>query len=244
MKRLALSLLMSVAGVGGAAAWTSPAPDVVLYCTPALEGALGEVADKYTASSHVAVHVFVAPPDGLLGLLKHRARDDVVVADDATIQRLAADGLVRAGTPVQLGKDPYVLIGNDDATLPDGDGAAALLAAHATVLPDPTTASSFDGAAVLHAAVPGAAYRTIGVADTWTVVARVRDDRDLLGLVQRTESGGAHVRKIADLQAAPMAMAGALVTQGQSGNAAAFLAFVAGADGKAILLKAGLETGS
>jgi ABC-type molybdate transport system substrate-binding protein len=230
--------------VGGraAGAWTSPAPDVVLYCLPALEAPLHRVARDFAAANGIEVHIFVSPPDGLLGLIKHRARADVVIADAATIQTLSANNEVRPPSVTPIGRDPFVLISRAGAALPAGAGVTQLLSTYPVVLPDPTTAASFDGAMVLqaetHGGPPG---REIGVSDTPTVIARVRAEPGLLGLVYQTESAGQGLAKAAVLQASPTPMSGALVTLGQSANAERFLAYVAGPAGEATLGAAGLE---
>ena len=234
--------LMLAACLQHAAAWNAPVPDVVLYCTPAMTGALAQAAKRYTAHAHVEVHIFTAPPDGILGLLKHRARDDVVVADAATLQTLAEGRMVRPDTVVVLGQDPYVLVGKAGGAQPADATAAQLVTARRTVLPDPTTAASFDGGAVLRAALPGASPAgEIGVADTPTVIDTVRRNAGLLGLVQQTEAHGAGVAQVAVLNVPASVISGGLVTNGQSANAAALLAFLTGPEAQAALRKAGLE---
>lgn len=230
---------LSIATAGSAMAWVSPAPDVVLYCSPAMQTVLQRVADKYTAATGVPVHLFIAPPDGLLGLLRHRARADVVVADAPTIATLAAGKVVQPESLVALGNDPFVLIGKTGSV--EKASAMQLIASHKTVLPDATTAGSFDGVTVLHAALPDAAApSTIGVADTPDVISIVGHDAAVIGLVHRTEVAGTRVHEVADLPIAPTPTSGALVTLGQSGNAAPLLAFIAGPEGTAILHQAGI----
>jgi ABC-type molybdate transport system substrate-binding protein len=239
---LGLSLVLPMVCAQAAHAWDSPAPDVVLYALPALDAPLQKVAREFTAANGIEVHIFLAPPDGLLGLIKHRARDDVVVADAATIQTLTANHEVRPETVVPIGQDPFVLIRQAGGALPAGAGVKQLLSTYPTVLPDPTTAASFDGATVLQAEPQaGPPGRTIGVSDTPTVVARVRAEPNLLGLVYQTESSERGVAKAATLDVPPTKMSGALVTLGQSANAARFLAYIAGPAGQATLRASGLE---
>ena len=241
MKNLSQACLL--AGCLLVGAWDSPAPDVVLYCTPAMQAPLRDVAARYTAASGVKVHIFVGSPDGQAALIEHRARADVLVAERQAIDRLDAEHLIRAGTIVALGTDPFVLVGKAGVPMPPGATPVQLVAAHATVLPDPTSAASFDGAALLHAALPDAkSPRTIGVADTTTVMALVGQDEALLGLVNRTEAGGAGISQAASLQVPAVAIAGAVLGNGQSRNEAALLAFIAGPQGRAILSRAGLAS--
>jgi len=243
LHRLIMGLALFLASGTPALAWNSPAPDIVLYCPPALDDALHQVAADFRALSGVEVHIFVAPPDGLIGLIRHRARDDVVVADAATVATLVAGHAVLADSVVRLGQDPFVLIAKAGGPVPQGASVKQLVASYPTVLPDPTTAASFDGAAVLQQGMQGgAASRLIGVSDTPTVIARVRDDGGVIGLVNRTEASGPGIAQAAVLPSAPTQISGALVTNGQSANAARFLAYIAGAAGEATLRKAGLES--
>ena len=240
--RLGLCFTLSIAGGQGAFAWNSPAPDVVLYGLPALSAPMEKAAADFTAASGIKVHIFLAPPDGLLGLIRHRARADVVVADAATIETLARAAEIRADSVTPLGQDPFVLIVKKSTVLPAGAGLAQLLSTYPVVRPDPTTAASFDGAAVLRAdAQAGMPNREIGVSDTPTVVARVQTAPGVLGLVYQTESSERGVTAAAKLHVPPTRMSGALVSLGQSANAARLLAYIAGASGQTIFRAAGLE---
>jgi ABC-type molybdate transport system substrate-binding protein len=272
-------ILLTCIAAGGerALAWDSPAPDVVLYCTPAMQAPLREVAALYTAANGVAVHILVGSPDGQAGLIAHRARADVLVAEAPVIERLDAEHLIRPGSIVSLGADGFVLISQAGARVPTGATPAQLVAAHTIVLPDPTSAGSFDGAAVLRASLTAGASsanrpladgarandppatetpRIMGVADTPTVIALVQNDATLLGVVNRTEVGRTEVGRgevgrgefgragietAAALPAAAIGIDGALLSNGQSRNAAALLAFIAGPRGRAVLGASGLE---
>ncbi len=242
MKLAVLCLLALMVSAPKALAWNSPAPDVVLYCTPELEGALRQVVARYSAASSVEVHIFVAPPDGLIGLIRHRARDDVVFADVDTINALAKAALVDPGTVITLGRDPYVLIAKTGVDIPPGASAADLVATHVILVTDPTTAASFDGAAVLQAALPSVRPpRLVGVHNTQAVIVGVRDNAHFLGVVSATEAQAAGIARAGALSAAPPLISGARVTLGQSANAASLLDFIAGEQGKAILQSTGLE---
>jgi ABC-type molybdate transport system substrate-binding protein len=220
-----------------AAAWTSPAPDVVLYCTPALDRALHQVAAQFSTRSGVRVHIFVASPDGLVGLLQHRARADLVAADAATLQLLVVSKLVTPDSVVTLGSDRFVLIAKA------GGGTSQTLAGRPTVVTDPTSAAEFDGAAVLAQALLPAAG-VVGVADTPTVIATVRAGNGLVGLVHQTQSGAPGIALAAVLPVAPTPIEAGRVVNGQSGRAGDLLAFIAGAEGLAALAHAGLEVRS
>jgi len=247
---LSIGLLMACvvfasSALGTAAlAWTSPAPDVVVYCTASLEAPLRRVAERFTAAGRSPVHIFVSSPDGIIGLIKHRARADVVVADAATVHALAAAGEVRPNSVTAIGHDPYVLIGQSAIAAPLAADLRPLVTTHDIAIPDSTTAAGFDGQAVLHEAAPGEyPPRITGFADTPDIIEAVRNTTNLVGLVHQTEAiaqtGGLHL--VARLDVPPEPIAGGLVTLGQSANAAALLAFMAGPEGQATLHQAGLE---
>jgi ABC-type molybdate transport system substrate-binding protein len=109
--RFCLAALLLVAGAGQAGAWTSPVPDIVVYCQPSLMHALTMIGGQYRASRHVKVHIFEAESASIDGLVAHMARDDVVVSDAATIDRLAVRNLVQKQPQAVLGLDRYVLVG-------------------------------------------------------------------------------------------------------------------------------------
>jgi ABC-type molybdate transport system substrate-binding protein len=203
-----------------------------------------QVAAGFTAARDIEVHIFVSPPDGIVGLVRHRARADVVVADAPTLQVLAAGGQVRSGSVVALGRDPYVLIAHAAIAAPPADAVQPFLAAHATAVSDPTTAAGFDGHAVLHEVAPDLdAARITGLPDTPDIIDAVRADPDLVGLVLQTEAVAQKLglHQVARLGVPPEPIAGGLVTLGQSANAADLLAYVAGPEGQATLHQAGLE---
>ena len=215
----------------------------MLYCTPALATPLRAIAQEFRAKNDIEVHIFIGSSDGQVGLIRHRARADVVIADTPTIALLKTEGFVRPETVVALGENPYILVSQSDAAIPPGQTPAQLVAQHAVVLPDATTASTIDGAQVLHAALQtDTAPHVVGVADTSTVIALVKGDRTLLGLVNKTQAGAPGVHEVAQLSTPAVPNSGALVVNGQSRNAAGLLAFIAGPDGRAVLKSAGLET--
>jgi Bacterial extracellular solute-binding protein len=241
MRSLLLALIATFASARYAQAWDSPAPDVVLYCLPTLQAPCARLAAAYRSANDIDVHLFTAPPAGLIGLLQHRARADVVVADTPTLQTLAAAHLVNADTMVPLGGDPFILAGRPAP----GDAShdvATLAASHTVILTDPTTAASFDGHAILSAALgQHPAPQQAGVPDTPYVLAGLRDDGDAIGLVTRTDTHGAGIFELARLNVPPMQISGAVVTLRQSVNSPQILAFIAGPQGAAIRGDSGLD---
>jgi hypothetical protein len=141
---------------------------------------------------------------------------------------------------VQLGQDPFVLAGRagQETAMP----LDQLLAHHHVAVPDPTTAASFDGAALLRAAAPAFdAGDIIGVADTPGVAAEIRADASTLGVLEATGAREPGLNVLARLPAPPEPIAAVLVTNGQSRNAAGLLAAIAGPEGSAVLHAYGME---
>ena len=225
---------------GPAQAWESPAPDVVIYCTPGLLPPVAAIGKRFEHQTGIPVHFFVSPPAGLSGLIVHRARADVLVADGGTVGALAQSGALRAASVVQLGQDPFVLAGRAG-----GAGAAPFdqaLAHHRVAVPDATSAASFDGAALLRVAAPSFdAGSIIGVADTPDVAAEIRSDASVVGVLEATAAHQPGLAALATLPVPAEPVAAALVTNGQSHNAAALLAAFATPEGRAVLQAYGME---
>jgi ABC-type molybdate transport system substrate-binding protein len=232
--------MLAALAAGPAMAWDSPTPDVVLYCTRPLAGPCRALAQGYRAQTGIEVHVFLNASAGLAGLVRHRARADVVIADAATTDDLAGHGFADPASVVALGTDPFVLVAK--AALPPA-AAPALLASHSVTLPDPTTAASFNGPDVLQAAAAGAPLPpTRGVSDSPDVVADVQAGDADIGLVTLADARLAGLPVVARLNVAPLAVKAALVTLRQSRNAAALIAYAQSGAGQERLRNTGLET--
>ena len=238
-RRAALMLPMAAGLAGG---WVSPAPDVVLYTLPELRAVGAALGRRFAARRGIAVHGFAAPPLGLMGLIRHRARDDVVMADEATLQALVTSELVLADSVTTLGRDPYVLIG------PTGMASltvAEALAKYQVVVTDPTSAASFDGRGLL-AVVAGRApvAAPVGVATLPELRAAVAKGGERVGLTRASAAFGARgVRVVAEIPAdlvPPVAISGGLTRNGQSDEAKAFLRF-AGGEARGVWRAAGME---
>jgi ABC-type molybdate transport system substrate-binding protein len=218
-------------------AWTSPAPDLVVYCTPTLADALTQAGRRYTAARHIPVRIFAAAPAGIEGLIAHMARADIAVADSPTLDVLAAAQLI-APTRLDLGADPYVLAAPAAATpgpLPH------LLVSQTIVVTDPTSAASFDGQALLAGLSPHPTH-SIGAADTPEIVYAVEHTPNRLGLLPLTSVRATNLLTVAAaLPFAPMPIQAAATTHGQSPSTAGFLAFLQSPAAQSVLREAGLE---
>jgi ABC-type molybdate transport system substrate-binding protein len=241
-RRVVFGLLLAFGGSGPAWAWTSPAPDVVVYCLPSLAPVITRLGAQFRHEGGAEVHVFVGPDGRLFGLIAHRARADVVVGGDALMQTLRTHKLLKPPAPVMLGLDPYVVVAKPGLA---AGSAQALVAAHRTVVTDPTAAAGFDGVALLRRIDQGAAAqaRPIGVENAQRVVATVAQGADLVGIARASDAAASAglVRVAAVVDAPPLRVEAALTENGQSGNSAAFLAFIAAA--RPAWRAAGLEAG-
>jgi ABC-type molybdate transport system substrate-binding protein len=219
------------------AAWTSPAPDLVVYCTPTLTHALTQTAALYRASRHIPVRIFAGPPAAIEGLIGHMARADIAVADAPTLDALAAAHLI-ATARLDLGADPYVLA----AAAPTQTGTLAhLLASNTIVVSDPTSAASFDGRALL-ASLDASPAHTIGAADTPQITYAVEHAPGRLGLLPLTSVRASPSLAVASaLKLPPARIAAAATIHGQSPSTADFLAFLQTPSARAALTAAGLE---
>lgn len=224
--RLVVPLLIMLSAAP-AYAWVSPAPDVVVDCEPSLAPTLRRLA----AADHIPVHVFTGPDSRLFGLIRHRARADIVVAAATLLDRLASARLIAPSPRPVLGTDRYVLI-----------AGAATAPTHAVVT-DPTEAATFDGQALLHQIAIPLPAPPIGVPTTQAVLRAVGDTPGLVGLVQESDAHSTDAVRILP-QAVPVPapeIEAALTTNGQSRNAADFLAFIASADSRPAWRAAGLR---
>ncbi len=218
-------------------AWTSPAPDLVVYCTPTLTDALSRTAALYRAYRHIPVRIFAGPPAAIEGLIAHRARADIAIADAPTLDALAAAQLI-SSPRLYLGADPYVLAAPAQ-TAPDT--LPHLLATHTVVVSDPTSAASFDGRALL-TALPQAPAHTLGAADTPEIVYATEHAADRLGLLPLTSVHATPLLAVAaTLNLPPARIEAAATTSGQSPSTADFLAFLQTQAARSALRAAGLE---
>ncbi len=219
------------------AGWTSPAPDLVIYCPPTLVHALTQTAALYRADRHVPVRIFAGPPAAIEGLIAHMARADIAIADTPTIDALAAAHLVFPAR-LDLGADPFVLAAPAQ-TAPDA--LPHLLASQTIVVSDPTSAASFDGRALLARLTP-TPPQTLGAADTPQIAYAVEHAPNRLGLLPLTSVRATTLLTVAaTLPLPPAQIQAAATTHGQSPSTADFLAFLQTQAARSALHDAGLE---
>lgn len=224
----ALLLALAAATPAGAAA-----PDVIVYGDPALNHALHDVADRFTAQTGVPVHVFAAPPAIILAQLRHQVWNDVVVTLSPWLDQAVQSGVIQPGTRTGSWKTTLVIAATSGAS---GDTFA---------VPDATPASSIDGPAILAAANLHPA-KVQGVANDANVIFLLQTGAAAQGLLHLTNlraDPSLHVvAPVPDAAYAPIVYDAAISTLTHSPNAHAFLDYLHSPAATDILRADGLET--
>lgn len=242
--------LAQIAMAGVARADFISAPDVVVYCDPALVQSLGGVGADFRARAGVPVRVLSAPGTLLLELLARGTRNDVLVTLADLMEAAARRTLIRPETRAGAWRDPVVLAARDAAAglAPIGvQSLQALLGDGRLAVVDPVAADRMDGAAILDrlgwtSAVAG---RVDGMASGQEVAFGVASGADRLGLLYRSDLAGhrtlSMVGTLPGDAAPPAEYAAAISHNVLSRNAAAFLAYLNGPEATGRLRGDGLE---
>lgn len=246
-----LTALLIVAALGGTAeADFISAPDVVIYCDPALVASMGAVGADFRARTGVPVRVFGSPGTLLLGLLERGTRDDVVVTVKAEMDRAAALSLVRPETRAGAWRDPVVLASRDAPAVAGPVDVAAFTTALADgrlAVIDPVAPDRMDGPATVgrlgwSAAANG---RTDGFPSGQEVAFVVERGAARLGLLHRSDLAGhaalAAIGTAPAEAAAPAEYAAAIGRNVLSRNSEAFMAYLNGPEATGRLARDGLE---
>jgi molybdate transport system substrate-binding protein len=157
------------------------APDVVVFCEPTLQHAVGDVGALWQKATGVPVRVFTSPTPALLEQIAHHARDDVIIGEGDGNARIAAErSLIQPQTLQQFGRNRLVV-----AAL-DGNGGGSASAGGADKLADKL------------ATVAGKA--AVAIVDPWAAVAGADGKTALqsLGLWQAVSSKSVGVVGTAD----------------------------------------------
>ncbi len=231
-----------------ARAKTSPAPNVIVYCDPALRAAIEDAGRLFTASNGARVNVFCAAPTLMLAQIERVVQNDVLVTQADWMDEAVRRALIKPSTRMPLGANRLVLAVSGQATaLPLTDRVAIrrLIGAGPVAIPDPTTGTTVDSAGTLARLgfsdpLP---FKTVGAIDTEGVAFLIRTGAAKLGLLYRTEaqagSGLAPVALLPDESPVPYAAAITVLTRRP--NAEAFMDFLHTPDATSRLTSAGLE---
>jgi molybdate transport system substrate-binding protein len=240
MKLLRRSLLTAAAGVP-VLALGMPAraalADYPLHCDPELRPVLERAALAYLARTDIRVHVLPTSEGLLVPQVAHSAQSDIVVTSPETIAALAAIGHGVPDAPHPSFSGRLVLAARTATS--DDDAKGGPIAA-----PDPVPSARFDSAAVL-AGLGLSRALVQGTIDTTAAAASVAAGRARAGLMTvmdaRATPGLRVVMAVPDSVHAPLIY---IATTDQSPlrpQPAAFVSFLASADGLAILKAYGLE---
>lgn len=254
MRRRGLGRAALVAGAASmlpglaARADISPAPDIVVYCDPALRATIEHVGRLFTASNGARVNVFCAAPALMLAQIERVVQNDVLVTQATWMDEAMRRALIKPSTRIPLGANRLVLAVSGQATAPPLTDRAAirgLIGAGPLAIPDPTTGTTVDSAGALARLgfsdpLP---FKTVGAIDTEGVAFLIRTGAVNVGLLYRTEaqagSGLAPVALLPDKSLVPYVAAITVLTRRP--NAEAFMDFLHTPGATSRLTSAGLE---
>jgi molybdate transport system substrate-binding protein len=225
---LAAAVLLS------ASAFADTTTDLAVTCDTAAAAAVIAAGSAFRRRTGVRVRVFPTPPGLVLPQLQREIQNDIIVTITATIDQAEQQGLVQPGGRVGPWRNRLLIAAMAEPAGPDGS----------FVVPDPSPASDIDGVAILRRldVPPG---MVLGVIDTAAVAWTLANGGARLGLLHQTEiTADARLHPVAPVpdDACPPILYAATVTKlARRGDPAAFVAFLASADGRAVLRSAGLE---
>jgi molybdate transport system substrate-binding protein len=250
------ALAMAVAAHKPALAGYPVAPDVVVFCEPTLQHAVGDVGTLWQSETGVAVRVFTSPTWALLEQIAHRARDDVLIGEsDAEAATATRRDLVKPETLQRLWRNQLVVaalgatIEKASAASSAATGKLASVAGKAPIaIVDPWAATAgADTEKALQSlglwqAVRGRSIGVVGTADASFLLAQGKVQ---LAIVYATDVAADPDLAVADgLPAAsypPIVYWTALTAHALSPNAARFVAFLHKAPARQRLGADGLE---
>lgn len=230
------------------------APDIVVFCDPALRAALRHLGVLFQARTSAPVRLICAPGGLLAAQLARNERDDIFISLLPVIRQLAASGLADPQPSVGLWRNRLVVARNVTAggLQPATPGSAtpcalsALLADRKLGAPDPGPNAIVDTLALIRrlGLEQALAGRISGQVDTGTVAWLLAHDQVGLGLVLSTDARGGGLSTaiaIPDDAYPAVRYAAAFSKHVLSRNAAAFMRFLATDQARASLVDCGLE---
>jgi molybdate transport system substrate-binding protein len=222
-----------VAPVASFAASTTT--DLAVTCDAAAAPAVIAAAAEYRARTGVRVRVFPTSPGLVLPQLEREIQNDIIVTRIATIDQAEKEGLVQPGGRTGPWRNRLVIAAAKRQAGPEGS----------FVVPDPSPASDFDGAAVLRQ-LGAAPAVVLGVIDSGAVGWTLANGGARQGLLHQTEVVADRrllaVAPVPDDAWPPILYAATVTRLARRGDPAAFLTFLGSNEGQAVLLAAGLES--
>ncbi len=243
----ALTAVSMLAAASPARAEFVDAPDVVVFCDPALRDALRRLGLLFRARTNAPVRLMCAPGNLMAAQLKRNERDDIFISLLPIIRQLAAAGLADPQPSAGSWRNRLVIAGHGTgggALAPDA--LPALLADRKLGAPDPGPNAIVDTPALIRrlGLEQALAGRISGQVDTGTVAWLLARDQVGLGLVLSTDARGgglATAVAIPDDAYPAVRYAAAFSKHVLSRNAAAFMQFLATDQARASLTDSGLE---
>jgi molybdate transport system substrate-binding protein len=225
---------LAVAVITPAATPDAATTDLAVTCDTAAAPAVIAAGMAYRARSGVRIRVFATAPGLILPQLEREIQNDIIVTRIATIEQAERQGLLATGARAGPWRNRLVTAA---ATEPAGVEGSF-------VVPDALPGSDIDGAAILQR-IGVSPAKVYGVLDTGAVAWTLTNGGARQGLLHQTEvSADARLRAVAAIpdDAWPPILYAAVVTKlARRGDPAAFIAFLAGPEGLAVLRSAGLE---
>jgi len=210
--------------------------DLVLNCDTALAAPMRVAAKRFAALSGVRVRVFTTAPGSVLPQLARAIQNDLVMTSQAGLAAAVGQKLVAPDAPAGLWHNRFVLAGRPGADRSALQGRMAVS--------DPTQASDHDGPAILQAIGTNPAT-VLGVIDTDEVAWLLVHNRADAGLLHSTDLAAnpslVLLGLVAEAIAPASAYAIAVTTLARRPHPEAFVRFLTGPDGSAVLKAQGLE---
>jgi len=227
----ALAATITAPDVSFAASTTT---DLAVACDAAAAPAVRAAGMAYRRRTGVRIRVFPTPPGLLLPQLERQIQNDVIVTRIGTIEQAEQQGLVQPGGRAGPWRNRLVIASAKRAAGPEGS----------FVVPDPSPASDFDGAAILQRLGPPPAT-VLGVIDTDAVAWTLTNGGARQGLLHQTEVVAdprlRAVSAVPDDAWPPILYAATVTKLARRGDPGGFIAFLASPDGGGVLQAAGLE---
>lgn len=226
----------ALAGVASTArvAFAATTTDLAVTCDAAAAPAVRAAGKAYRAKTGVRIRVFPTAPGLVLPQLERQIQNDVIVTRIAVIDQAEKQGLVAPGGRVGPWRNRLVTAAAKAAGGPE----------NSFVVPDPSPGSDIDGGVILQrmGVVPAS---VLGVIDTDAVAWTLANGGVRLGLLHQTEVVAddrlRSVSPVPDTAWPPILYAATVTKLAYRGDPAAFVAFLGGAEGLAVLHSAGLE---
>ena len=221
------------------------APDVVVFCDPALREPVRRAGALFRDRTDVPVRVISASGPLMAAQLARGERDDILISLLPIVRRLAASGLVMPAPFVGGWRNRVLIARKGDGTRFAPDALPTLLGGRKLGAPDPGPDAVVDTAALVDRLGLGRALagRIAGEVDTGGVAWSLAHDRVGLGLMLATdaETGFSTAIAIPDDAYPPVRYAAAFGKHVLSRNADAFMHFLASGPARASLTGSGLE---